>query len=120
MFEYTEEIAERITDLLMDGRSMRKIGAMEGMPSRSTMLRWLANNPDFEAKCARARLIQADEMDDRILDAAEACDEGNYQSTKVKISAYQWRAMKLAPKKYGDRVTQEHTGEVTTRVLRVK
>jgi hypothetical protein len=69
----------------------------------------MADNKDFEAKCARAREMQADLMDDKIIEAAEACDEENYQSTKVKISAYQWRASKLAPKKYGDKLA--HTGE---------
>ena len=28
----------------------------------------------------------------------------------MKIGAYQWRAAKLAPKKYGDRILNEHTG----------
>ena len=29
------------------------------------------------------------------------------QSTRVRIGAYQWRAGRLAPKKYGDKFTQE-------------
>lgn len=113
MIELTTELEQKILDALMVGKSMRNIALMPDMPSRTTMLRWLATNQDFSAKCARAREIQADEMDDRILEAAESCDEGNYQSTKVKISAYQWRASKLAPKKYGDKQEIEHTGKVT-------
>jgi hypothetical protein len=111
MIRLTEELEQKILDALMDGKSMRQIADTEGMPSRSTMLRWMADESiDFGAKCARARELQAEVMDDMVLDAAKACDESNYQSTKVKISAYQWRASKLAPKKYGDKVQQEVTG----------
>jgi hypothetical protein len=108
--DYSEELADRICDLMMDGKSMRKVAAMETMPDRSTMLRWLVAHPDFAAKCARAREIQADLMDDRVLETAELCDESNCHSSKVKISAYQWRASKLAPKKYGDKQSLEHSG----------
>jgi hypothetical protein len=54
--------------------------------------------------------MQADLMDDKILDEAEACDEDNYQAAKVRIAAYQWRASKLAPKKYGDKIQAEVGG----------
>ena len=73
----------------------------------------MADDKEFEAKCARAREMQADLMDDKIIETAEACDETNYQSSKVKISAYQWRASKLQPKKYGDKQAIEITGELS-------
>ncbi len=59
----------------------------------------------FAAKCARAREMQADYMDDLILDVAHACTPETANADRVKISAYQWRASKLAPKRYGDKVT---------------
>lgn len=65
---------------------------------------WLAQHEDFRTRCAGAREMQAEVMDDRILAVADSCDESNAHSSKVKISAYQWRASKLAPKKYGDKV----------------
>jgi hypothetical protein len=101
--DYTEHLADEICDRIAAGESLRKICETEGFPHRITVIRWLAAHESFATKCARARLMQADLMDDKILDAAEDCDEENYQSTKVKISAYQWRASKLAPKIYGDR-----------------
>ena len=113
MIELTAELMEAISDGLMDGKSMRQIAAEPGMPSRSTMLRWLSTNPEFEAKCARSWEIQAHTMAEKVLETADACGEDNAHAAKVKISAYQWRAAKLLPKKYGDRITQEHTGEVS-------
>jgi hypothetical protein len=65
----------------------------------------MVDHPEFEAKCARARTLQADLMDDMVYETAKDCTEDNCHSAKVKISAYQWRASKLAPKKYGDNST---------------
>lgn len=68
----------------------------------------MKNNEEFATECARARAMQADLMDDMILDVARACTNETAFADKVKISAYQWRAMKLAPKVYGERLA--HTG----------
>jgi hypothetical protein len=99
---YTEELAEKICDLIMDGNSMRRICLMPGMPNRVTVVRWMQKDPTFESKCARAREWQADYMDDLVLDTANECTSETAQADKVKISAYQWRASKLKPKVYGN------------------
>ena len=52
-----------------------------------------------------------DQMDDRILELAENCTPETAPADRVKLAAYQWRASKLAPKKYGDRLTQEMVGK---------
>ncbi len=108
--DYSEAIADRIVEGLIDGLSMRQICLDPGMPSRSTVIRWLGEKEDFKTKCAHAREMQADLMDDLIMDTANGCTPETAQSDKVKISAYQWRAMKLAPKKYGELVKHEHGG----------
>lgn len=43
-------------------------------------------------------------MDDLILETANASTPETAASDRVKISAYQWRASKLQPKKYGDKI----------------
>ena len=112
MIEYTPELADSICERLVNGESMRRISADPGMPSRSTMLRWMADIPEFEAKCARARLMQADTMDDMVVDVIDSVDEDNAHSMKVKLAAIQWRAAKLNPKKYGERLDLNHSGSV--------
>jgi hypothetical protein len=120
---YSEELADHICNQLLEGRSMRHICENdEGMPHRSTVLRWMSENEAFATKCARARMLQADIMDDRILEVADACTPDTAQADRVKIAAYQWRASKLAPKKYGDRTELElggkgPAGEITTTLL---
>ena len=96
---------------------MRMICEADNMPHRATVIRWMAENADFATKCARAREFQSDVMDDLILDTANACTSETAQADKVKIAAYQWRASKLAPKKYGDKLELEHSGNVTVQVV---
>lgn len=66
----------------------------------------------FATKCARARELQADLMDDRIIQLIEDVNVENASAMRVKLSALQWRAAKLAPKKYGDKQEVELTGQV--------
>jgi hypothetical protein len=72
------------------------------------VLRWLEEDRDFATKYAYAREMQADLMDDKILEEAERTNELNAAAQRVKIAAYQWRAAKLKPKRYGDKVAHEH------------
>lgn len=112
--DYSDELAETIIDGLLDGDSMRTICAKPEMPHRSTVLRWMEAHPQFAARCARAREMQADVMDDKILETADGCNSENAAAARVKISAYQWRAAKLAPKKYGDTTSVKHSGSIGT------
>lgn len=108
--DYADATVEAILDALTDGQSLRQICAGRNMPNRRTVLRWLEQHPDFAAKYARAREAQADLMDDKILEVADNCTPETAQADRVKIGAYQWRAAKLLPKKYGDAQRIEHTG----------
>jgi hypothetical protein len=103
---YSTEIADRICERLANGESLRKMCADPEMPDRITVLRWIesGDHADFASKYARARQYQADAMDDLILEAAEGCDQQNAAAQRVKIDAYKWRAAKLAPKVYGDKI----------------
>lgn len=101
--DFKATLSDAICDRIIEGESLRRICSAADMPNRSTVLRWLDEHQEFAAKYARARELQADYMDDMILEAAEATDEGNASAQRVKIGAYQWRASKLKPKKYGDK-----------------
>lgn len=105
---YTPELGETICARLMDGESLRAICLSDDMPNRGTVVRWMEGDAEFAAKCARARVLQADLMDDMILDTALACTSETAAADRVKIGAFQWRAARLMPKVYGDK--QMHTG----------
>ncbi len=107
---YSEETADLVCDQIARGISLRQICEDEGLPTKETIFSWLVKHDDFYAKYARARLAQAEVMDDRIMDTADRCLAGELDAhaAKVAIGAYQWRAAKLAPKVYGDATMLKH------------
>lgn len=110
---FTHDIADAICERLAEGESLRAICTDDDMPARRTVLDWLEKDEDFRAKYARAREAQADAMDDRILQVADAATPENAAAARVKIDAYKWRASKLKPKVYGDKQQVEHSGGVS-------
>lgn len=94
----------RICGEIAAGMSLKKICQQEGMPHRTTVLNWLDAYPEFASVYARARESQADVMDDLILEAAENVTAADANAMKVKIDAYKWRAGRLKPRVYGDKI----------------
>ena len=95
------------------------------MPHQATIMAWLdGSRPEFSEQYARAREAQADKLAEEILAIAddgrsdtyldaegnEKTDSEVIQRSKLRVDARKWLASKMAPKKYGDKVTQEHTG----------
>lgn len=114
---FSNEIAEQICHGLIEGSSLYEICQQDGMPAYRTVFDWLDANEDFRSKCARARELQAEFMDYMVMKTAENCTKDDAYAAKVKIAAYQWRAMKLAPKKYGDRLDQYIKQDTTFRTV---
>ncbi|MDE2441455.1 MAG: hypothetical protein KGP14_10550 [Betaproteobacteria bacterium] len=106
---YSDELAETICTNLADGMSMLEICKLPGMPDRETVRRWAIADHAFAAKCARAREAQGDAVHDEIVEIERKLMKGeiDFQSARVVLSSKQWRAEKLAPKIYGNRM--DHT-----------
>jgi hypothetical protein len=111
---YTDEIAERICELIAEGNSLVEICKREDMPHRATVLRWMEKDAVFAARCGRARAEQADFVHDEMAGIEEKTLAGLIPPdvARVVISSKQWRAAKLAPKKYGEKTTIESTSTV--------
>ena len=107
---YTDAFADAVCERMLNGESLVKICEDVAMPSRTTVYRWMDARPDFVTRCARAREGLADFLVDDIQTLADATTELNVQSQKVKIATKQWRAMKIAPRTYGDRTQTALTG----------
>ena len=108
--KYTAEMADAICERMIEGESLVKICEDPEMPTRTTIYRWMDANPDFVTRCARAREGLADYLVDAIEDLASKTTNDNFQAMKIKIATAQWRAMKMAPRVYGDRTRTEVTG----------
>lgn len=124
--EFTQETADTLCERLSEGESLRTICADEAMPGKTTVFRWLAESTAFRDQYACAREMQADKLAEEILSIADdglndtyEDGEGNKRTdtdviarSKLRVDARKWLASKMAPKKYGDKVTQEHTGSL--------
>lgn len=120
---YTDEIGDTICASLMCGWSLVRICSLDEMPAQSTVYGWLAKvDHPFSERYARAREIQAERFADEMADIADDAtgdvagelgipNSVAVQRAKLRIDTRKWIASKLLPKKYGDKVTQEHTGE---------
>ena len=91
---------------IQSGRSLRQVCGDDGMPHAATIMRWIAEDADFANKYARARMAQADVLFDRMEAVEEAVSAGTMDShaARVVLDSMRWRASKLAPKVYGDRL----------------
>jgi hypothetical protein len=83
------------------GMTTRQAVDLPGMPCETTVYGWLQTRPDFEAAYGRARLWQAHRRFDQVWEIAEAAEPGTAFVARVKISAAQWQAARLAPWRYG-------------------
>lgn len=124
--DFTQEIAKAICDRLSVGESLRSICEDEAMPDKSTVMRWIGNpeHGTFRDHYACAREAQADFWAEEILDISDDSvgdvsidDNGNIRPnsefiarSRLRVDTRKWLMGRMAPKKYGDRVTQEVVG----------
>lgn len=115
----TQEVRDAICEQLADGKSLREICRQDDMPSRSTVLRLAQEDVDFDAKCARARILQAESIADDLAEIEDRTLSGELDpaAARVVLASKQWRASKLAPKKYGDKL--DLTGDLSVKIGRV-
>ncbi|HEX3747607.1 MAG TPA: hypothetical protein VHW09_26915 [Bryobacteraceae bacterium] len=137
LVKFSSELGELICSLLAEGQSLRKICSIDSMPRVSTVMYWLAKGAaktkPFDAfleQYAIAREAQAQVYVDQIIDIAdddegdfgfksEDTEEGasgkpvvlidNVHRAKLRVDARKWIASKLLPKKYGEKIQQEHS-----------
>jgi hypothetical protein len=108
---YSEQIGLAICARLAEGESLRTICGGDGMPDKSTVLRWLISHEDFRRQYIHARELGADTIAETALaDAIAPMRNEDVQRARLAFDARRWFVGKLAPKKYGDRVHQEVSG----------
>lgn len=126
---YTNELADFICDKIASSDKGLNIILEEenNMPSYKTVYRWLAQYEYFRQKYSRAREIQADFIADQIIEISNTPQLGEVITIKdwgkevqigdmlahrrLQIDARKWKASKLNPKKYGDKVDITTGGE---------
>lgn len=72
---FTESLAEEICRRLAMGEPLAKICRDDDMPAYSTVRKWEAENPEFSALSARAKVDGTHYMADECLDIADGDDD---------------------------------------------
>ena len=107
--KYTQALADQICERIMNGESLRAIISSEGMPNRSSVHKWLAENKDFSDQYARAKDNQADTLADELIYIADNAED--VQKARLQVDTRKWVASKLKPKKYGDKLDMTSGGD---------
>ncbi len=107
---FTDELAAHICAEIAAGRSLRDVCTDTGIPSQTTVFRWLSEKEGFREQYAHAREAQMEAMAEDILEIADFEDKDDVQRAKLRIDTRKWLMSKMAPKRYGDRSQMELTG----------
>jgi hypothetical protein len=125
---FTQEIADKICDLIAGGMTLTEACKSPGMPSRRTVQRWCQRHPEFDSQYRRAQELLADALFDEIkaiaddgtgdftIDAKgkQRVDWENVNRSKLRVETRKWLAAQLNPRKYGDKVlaAAQHPAEI--------
>lgn len=109
--DYGDEVVDLICSRLAVGESLNRICKDADMPAMSTVFGWLSKYPEFLEKYTRAREAQAESHADQLVEIADNPDiDANHK--RIMVDARKWVASKLKPKRYGDKLDLDHSGNV--------
>lgn len=120
----TTKILEQICTGIASGKSARAMCLEVGI-DQSTLWKWIAEDEIFSKQYARAKDLCADYYAEEIIEISDSSERDKYidengrevtdheavQRSRLRVDARKWYASKLAPKKYGDKVTNEIAGD---------
>lgn len=116
-----QDKVEEIIEWISDGKPLREYCRLEGKPPFRTVYNWLEKDKEFMARFAQARDVGADIIAEEalaIIDTEPMMTGGDHPKYDSAYVAWlrnraEYRLKLLAkwnPKKYGDRMINEHTG----------
>lgn len=114
-FKWTPEIEEEIFGRMLSGEAIVNILGPDKddfLPTERTFYRKVQDDALFCQKYMRAREAQAHREAEEIREIADAATVEDVHVARLRVDARKWRAGKLAPKVYGDKVDVEHGGTV--------
>ena len=117
--------ADAICALLVEGQSLRKAAAANGV-APSTVLEWEDKNSVFAEQYARARehgyklladeIIEiSDDADGDIVDTEHGpkVDAERVARSKLRVDSRKWMLSKMLPKVYGEKIAHDHKGGIS-------
>jgi len=111
-----QQVRQEVLRLIMEGKTTREIGAIDGLPCKATIMNWLAADPDFRAGYAAAKALYAETLAEEIIEISDDAaadwvdsdtggrelDHEHVQRSRLRVDSRKWLAARLSPKRYGD------------------
>lgn len=115
--EFEPETATAICMKIMEGGNLTRLCAPDNpdkFPSKPTVYFWLSSNEQFANDYARALLFRADSRVDKIEQNHDDMVKGKIDASECRVmnDDIKWLSGREHPKKYGDRVHNEHSGSL--------
>lgn len=92
------------------------------LPNYTAIKEWIAADEGFATQYARAKEDQAEYLSEELLDIVDAdpsimpmtgaLDGASVQHARLRADTRKWLMSKLKPKKYGDKVALDHSGNI--------
>lgn len=116
--EVIEQRFKEIIDLIaIKGKSITK-ACKRLKTSKETFYEWIENNEERANRYARACSYRAEYLFEECLQISNRKMKGEeYQRARIRIDTRKWMVGKLEPKKYGDKVHQEHSGDIVIKTI---
>jgi len=124
---------DTILEKIIEGKSCRSIldSDRENLPSNRLFIEWLSGDLELSKQYTQACELRSEKMADDILnicdsveddiivleDGREVVNNNVIQRDRLRVDTRKWLLAKMNPKKFGDRISQEITGEVTINKL---
>ena len=108
--KYSDVWAEAFCREISQGHSVAEICERRDQPSQQSVYTWLREDEDFLERYARAREAQADKFFKECIEIADAATQENCNVARLRVDTRKWAAARLAPKKYGDRISHDVKG----------
>ena len=123
--KFNQDLADKICEMIAHSdKGLVSICNELGL-NASTVYRWINEDKEFCNNYTRAREIQADFLADQIIEIAdetsndtivtengiETANHEHISRSRLRVDARKWKASKLFPKKYADRVNTDLTSD---------
>jgi len=131
---FSPELAEALCERIAAGELLIKIERDDGMPTYSTVYRWLEKNTAFRELYARAREVGWSRLSEQIVELSDdsrgdtvidedgewRTDYENVQRSRLMVDTRKWLLSKVLPKIYGDKLalTGADGGPLAVQVVR--
>jgi len=128
--EQKETIFNTIFEIIESGKSLRY--ALLQIPlSSKTFFEWIDNDEEKVKQYARVTELRAEALLDEMFDIVDETSQDTIttpkgfdipnaewmQRSRLRYDARKWLIGKLNPKKYGDKIQTEHSGEIKSTII---